>query len=228
MEKYEIKAVVREGHNNLVFAKPVKTGCYNWLKGKQAIEEAGLKPASLSELITLFSWARDNRYSENDVAKEVISLVNEVGFWAYTGTLCLPAKNGRLDKFVVIEDNPITEGNRIFMDSSCLLEKIKKEDPSVRSLPLYLAGPRQQDSRRAIEFPTNYLTALARSKEQARTLASFLYSQGWSQLTISLPESFEEEETFGTAIAPNGWSFGVGCCDPTNYHGREAWGLVKI
>src|SRR3989344_1899076 len=137
---YEVgRTLLKPRGTNLTFAHP-SYWPNTYADVKEAIEQAGLKPATMAETASLVHAAfnSDDKYSE-----EIRDIMKTGLLWAFTGILYTP-------KLGYVEDNPGTRKGMPYMDESDLIRKLEAGDPSVRTFnygyktgkmpPIELAG----------------------------------------------------------------------------------------
>jgi len=190
---YEVgRTLLKPRGTNLTFAHP-GYGPNTYANVKEAIEQAGLKPATMAETASLVHAAFN---SDNEYSKEISGIVrSEWPLWAFTGILYTP-------RLGYVQDNPGTRDGMPYMDESDLIKKLKANDPSVRTFNYgYKTGEMSPKKLAENEF----VQALA-GEEGAEKLAKVARKYK-AQPCLRSFESVNQPETRVSALGTN-WDFG--------------------
>jgi len=185
------KITVTHNRKDLTFLYPAH-GLGNYVEVGKEIEKANLKKPTMAETASLAHAAFD---STGKYSKEIMELMEKNWLWVFTGTLYVP-NNGAF-----IQDNPEIRDGMPYMEESDLVNKLEKNDPSVRFVPFgYKIGdltPKELEKNK-------YVIALA-GEEGASKLAEV--AEHRDQLML-WGFGYIDELTTRVSVARFGWDDG--------------------
>ena len=160
--RIEIEVPHEDG--KLTFVWPVK-GPGTYANVKSQIEDAGLQAPTFAQLTSLVYTANQNR-DEPEFA-EILNKLDNRWLWGFNGILYLPKGKGDYQNGAIIQDNPKTKDDRVFLDKSELVSKLEAGDKSVRFVPFGY----KTDVQNVSELAKNPFVIALVSKEGAEKLA---------------------------------------------------------
>src|SRR3989338_3514680 len=102
----------------------------------EQIDKAGLKRPNSSETASLVYDAWQN--PKEKYSSEIISILKNNWFWEFTGNLYLPKSNEEINNGVILDldsQNLKFENEKLIMDKSSLIKRLKENDPLVKFVP---------------------------------------------------------------------------------------------
>ena len=115
----------------ITFQYPAFQGFYGEVA--EQIDKENLQRPTSAETASLVYYAFQNQ--EGKYEKEIISCLEHRWLWEFTGNLYIPKSDEKINKGVILDNNPEITGNMLKLDKDSLIKRLQENDSLVKFVP---------------------------------------------------------------------------------------------